>query len=90
MLVPSSTIAQGYESYLVQTNDGQIFTGIIGRQTRDLVVLLDSARNEQRIRRDQIEQMRRQVDLDHARGVRPHVDPRPVERPAGVSAELEM
>jgi putative heme-binding domain-containing protein len=60
ILVPSSTIAQGYESYLVQTADGQIFTGIIGRQTQDLVVLLDSARNEQRIRRDRIEQMRRQ------------------------------
>jgi putative heme-binding domain-containing protein len=60
ILVPSSTIAQGYESYLVQTADGQIFTGIIGRQTKDLVVLLDSVRNEQRIRRDRIEQMRRQ------------------------------
>jgi putative heme-binding domain-containing protein len=60
ILVPSSTIAQGYESYLVQTSDGQVFAGIIGRQTPDLVVLLDSARNEQRIRRDRIEQMRRQ------------------------------
>jgi putative heme-binding domain-containing protein len=57
--VPSSTIAQGYESYLVQTTDGQIFTGIIGRQTPDLVVLLDSARHGQRIRRDRIERMRR-------------------------------
>jgi putative heme-binding domain-containing protein len=60
ILVPSSTIAQGYENYLVQTTDGQTFTGIIGRQTQDLVVLLDSARHEQRIRRDRIEQMRRQ------------------------------
>jgi putative membrane-bound dehydrogenase-like protein len=60
ILVPSSTIAQGYESYLVQTKDGQIFTGIIGRQTPDLVVLLDSAGHEQRIRRDRIEEMRRQ------------------------------
>jgi putative heme-binding domain-containing protein len=60
ILIPSSTIAQGYESYVVQTTDGQIFAGVIGRQTQDLVVLLDSARNEQRIRRDRIEQMRRQ------------------------------
>jgi putative membrane-bound dehydrogenase-like protein len=60
ILVPSSTLAQGYENYLVQTTDGQIFTGIIGRQSQELVVLLDSARNEQRIRRDRIEQMRRQ------------------------------
>src|SRR5262249_134539 len=60
ILVPSSTLAPGYENYVVQTTDGQIFTGIIGRQSQELVVLLDSARNEQRIRRDQIEQIRRQ------------------------------
>jgi putative heme-binding domain-containing protein len=60
ILVPGSTIAQGYETYLVQTADGQLYSGIIGRQTPELVVLLDSARNEQRIRRDRIEQMSRQ------------------------------
>lgn len=59
IVVPSSTFAQGFESYTVQTVDGLVFTGILGRQTPEVVVLVDSARNEVRITREQIELMER-------------------------------
>ncbi|QDV37774.1 PVC-type heme-binding CxxCH protein [Tautonia plasticadhaerens] len=60
ILFPGSTIAQGFENYLVETVDGQLHSGIIGRQTQDLVVLLDSTRQERRIARNRIERMQRQ------------------------------
>ncbi|MGQ0637472.1 MAG: PVC-type heme-binding CxxCH protein [Planctomycetaceae bacterium] len=57
IVVPSSTIAQGFESYTVQTTDGLVFNGILARQTPELVVLVDSARKETRLKRDEIEAM---------------------------------
>ena len=43
ILLPSSTIAQGYESYAILTAEGRLLTGIVVRQTPDWVVLRDSA-----------------------------------------------
>jgi putative heme-binding domain-containing protein len=59
IVAPSSTQAQGYESYTVLTADGLTFTGTLARQTPELVVLVDSARNETRLKRADIEVMTR-------------------------------
>jgi len=59
--LPSSTFAQGYENYLVQTTDGLVLGGLIARQSAETLVLLDASGNETRVRKDQIEEMRRQA-----------------------------
>jgi putative membrane-bound dehydrogenase-like protein len=59
VVAPSSTIAQGYETYTIETVDGAVYSGILARQTLDVVVLIDSARNESRFKRVDIEVMTR-------------------------------
>jgi putative heme-binding domain-containing protein len=59
ILVPSSTFAQGYESYLVATQDGDVRTGVLARQSSDAVVLRDASGGEVQIRRDRVREMRR-------------------------------
>jgi len=59
IVLPSSTIAQGYEPYVVTTKDGRVLTGIVARQTADTLVLRDSSGAELRLRRDQIDEMSR-------------------------------
>jgi putative heme-binding domain-containing protein len=60
ILLPSSTIAQGYENYLVTTKDGRVAGGVIARQSADVVVLRDSSGAEWRLQRGEIETMQRQ------------------------------
>jgi putative membrane-bound dehydrogenase-like protein len=59
ILVPSSTFAQGYESYKIGTEDGNILSGLIARQSADAVVLKDASGAETQVRRDQIRRMER-------------------------------
>jgi len=59
ILAPSSTFAQGYEPYLLLTQDGSVLTGLIARQSADAVVLRDAGGNEIQLRRDRIQQMKR-------------------------------
>jgi putative heme-binding domain-containing protein len=59
ILWPSSTFAQGYESYSVATVDGRVLGGLIARQNADVIVLRDSSGGETRLRRDEVEQVRR-------------------------------
>jgi putative membrane-bound dehydrogenase-like protein len=59
ILVPSSTFAQGYESYKIATEDGNVLTGLVARQSADAVVLKDASGAETRVRRDQIRRMER-------------------------------
>jgi putative membrane-bound dehydrogenase-like protein len=61
IVLPSSTIAQGYEPYFVATADGRAATGVIARQTPEILVLRDSSGAELRLRKDQIQEMRRQA-----------------------------
>ncbi len=42
ILRPSQVIAGGYESVLIQTTDGRILNGVIGRETADSVWLVDA------------------------------------------------
>jgi putative heme-binding domain-containing protein len=59
ILLPSSTFAQGYEPYLVLTQDGNVLSGLIARQSADAVVLRDAGGAEVQLRRDRIKEMRR-------------------------------
>ncbi len=61
ILLPSSTIAQGYDNYQVATKDGRVFNGVIGRQTADAIVLKDSSGAEVRLGRGEIETLQRQA-----------------------------
>src|SRR5262249_61196943 len=59
IVLPSSTIAQGFESYVIATADGRIVTGLIARQTADTLFVRDSSGAELRLRRDQVQEMNR-------------------------------
>lgn len=59
ILLPSSSFAQGYENFLVSTNDGRTAGGVIARQTADAMVLRDSSGAEVMVRKDQIKEMKR-------------------------------
>ncbi len=59
ILVPSSTFAQGYESYLVLTKDEAVLTGLLVRQSSESVTLRDAAGAETQLRRDRIREMKR-------------------------------
>ena len=59
IVVPSSTIAQGYEPYLFITDAGKTLHGLIARQTADVVVVLDASGEELQLRKGQIQEMRR-------------------------------
>ena len=59
ILWPSSTFAQGYEPYAVATANGQVLAGLIARQDADVLVLRDSSGAETRLRRDEVEELRR-------------------------------
>jgi putative heme-binding domain-containing protein len=61
IVLPSSTIAQGYENYLVVTKDGRVVGGVIARQTAEVLVLRDSSGAELRLRKDQIQEINRQA-----------------------------
>ncbi len=59
ILLPSSTIAQGYDPYVVLTKNGRTLTGVLARQTGDLLVLREASGAELPLPRDQIEDLRR-------------------------------
>jgi len=59
ILLPSSTFAQGYEPYLVLTQDGSVLSGLLARQTSDAVTLRDAGGGETQVRRDRIREMKR-------------------------------
>jgi len=59
ILVPSSTIAQGYDPYVVVTTEGKTLHGVVARQTAELVVLRDASGAELHLRQDRIQEMRR-------------------------------
>jgi putative membrane-bound dehydrogenase-like protein len=59
IVLPSSTIAQGFEPYVVATKDGKVMNGIIARQTADTLFLRDSAGAELRVPKDQVQEMTR-------------------------------
>ncbi|MCI0456573.1 MAG: HEAT repeat domain-containing protein [Gemmataceae bacterium] len=61
VVLPSSTIAQGFEPYQAVMKDGRMFSGVIARQTADVVVLRDSSGADLRLHRAEVESLRRQT-----------------------------
>jgi putative membrane-bound dehydrogenase-like protein len=61
VVLPSSTVAQGYENYQAATKDGRVFSGVIARQSADVVVLRDSSGAEVRLGRAEIDTLQRQA-----------------------------
>jgi putative heme-binding domain-containing protein len=59
ILLPNSTFAQGYESYLVSTVDGRDVSGVMARQSAETIVLRDAGGGETQLRKNQIREMRR-------------------------------
>ncbi len=58
IVYPSTSFARGFEPYVITTADGRVHTGIIGREAADAVFLYDSKREEARIPRAEIEELR--------------------------------
>jgi putative heme-binding domain-containing protein len=59
IVFPSTTIAQGYDPYLITTSDGRATTGVIAQQTSDVLFMRDSSGAAVRFRKDQIEDLQR-------------------------------
>ena len=59
IVYPSATLARGFETYAVITTDGKVVTGTIQRETPEAVYLRTSQREEIRVPRDEIEDLKR-------------------------------
>ena len=59
IVLPSSTFAQRYESYLLQTQDGRRLMGIIADRSDDGLTLRDAAGNEARVAEENIQKLER-------------------------------
>jgi putative heme-binding domain-containing protein len=57
IVIPSSSIARGFESCVVQLSNGKSASGLIRRETADAIYLVTSERVEVRIPRTQIESL---------------------------------
>jgi putative heme-binding domain-containing protein len=60
IVFPSSTFAQGYESYLLTTVAGRTMTGAIAQQSTELIVLADSSGTRHRVAKAEVESLERQ------------------------------
>lgn len=56
VVFPSASFARGFEPFVVATTSGQVFTGILKRETADAIFLVNTERAEIRIRRKDIDQ----------------------------------
>ena len=54
MLYPSATVVNGYEHYLLETDDGGIHGGLIQRETKDAIYLKNANMRNVRVSRSQI------------------------------------
>ena len=57
ILFPSASLARGYESFGVMTKDGQVHSGLLGRETATAIYLRTTERAEIRVPRDDIEEL---------------------------------
>jgi putative membrane-bound dehydrogenase-like protein len=56
ILFPSASLARGYESFSIVTKEGQVHSGLVGRETASAVYLRTTERAEVRVARDEIDQ----------------------------------
>ncbi|MBI3837659.1 MAG: HEAT repeat domain-containing protein [Planctomycetia bacterium] len=57
IVFPSASFARGYEPFTVATDDGQVISGIIARETADAIYLFNNSRIEVRVLRSSIESL---------------------------------
>jgi putative heme-binding domain-containing protein len=55
IVLPSASFARGYEPFNVVTDEGQVLSGIIARETAEAIYLVGSTRVEVRVPRSGIE-----------------------------------
>ena len=55
IVVPSASIARGFDSYTILTADGLTLTGLVVRETADSLFMRTTDQREIRVRRDNIE-----------------------------------
>ena len=60
IVLPSSTIAQGFDHYVVQTKTGEVHAGVIPQPSADVLEVRDSAGNAVRVHKDQVARLKRQ------------------------------
>jgi putative heme-binding domain-containing protein len=60
VVLPSSTIAQGYDHYVAQTNSGEVHAGVIAQPNADVLEIRDSAGNVTRLHKGQVKRLKRQ------------------------------
>ncbi|MDA7500182.1 HEAT repeat domain-containing protein [bacterium] len=58
ILFPSSTIVNGFETYEIATHSGEIYSGVIQRQTPKVIHIKNAAQQETQVPREQIEALR--------------------------------
>ena len=56
VLFPSASLARGYESFNVVTSGGQVYSGLLSRETASAIYLRTTERAEIRVNRDDIDQ----------------------------------
>jgi putative heme-binding domain-containing protein len=57
IVFPSASFARGYEPITLVTDNGQVLSGIIGRESSDAIYLFNNARVEIRVPRSAIESL---------------------------------
>ena len=57
IVFPSASFARGYEPFTVATDEGQVISGIIARETADAIYLFNNSRVEVRVSRSSIESL---------------------------------
>ena len=58
ILFPSSTIVNGFESYEIATHSGEVYSGVIQRESPTVVHVKNAAQQETQVPREQIETLR--------------------------------
>jgi putative heme-binding domain-containing protein len=58
VIVPSASIARGYESQTIRTTDGRTLTGLVVRETTESIYLRTNDQREIRLRRKDIDEQR--------------------------------
>jgi putative heme-binding domain-containing protein len=60
IVLPSSTIAQGYDHYVVQTKTGEVHAGVVPQPSADVLELRDAAGQVTRLHKDDVARLKRQ------------------------------
>ena len=55
---PSASFARGFEPFFVTTDDGETYSGVIGRETADAIYLTSGPRAETRLPRNHIQEIK--------------------------------